>query len=133
MAVIIYESSSASLVYDKPGRTIELKWKQGAYSDEYRELFSNLVEFARKNDVIYFISDLRSEGHVPVEDLQWLEVEVLEKVQELGIQRVALITEDTVFSTVYAETIKRKLNDKPTEVQIFDAPEPAYAWIHNDS
>lgn len=132
MATIIYDSSTASLLFDKQNKLIVLKWKKLANSDEYRELFSNLVEFARKNKVLYFLSDLREEGHVPVEDLRWLEKEVLDEAAGLGIVKVAMITEESLFSTIYAETIKRKLKDQPIQVQLFTEYATAQAWILND-
>lgn len=129
MEEVIYKSSSASLVYRKDKLIIELTWTKGSDSAEYREIFSNLVEFGRRNKVRYFLSDFRQEGHVPIEDLQWLNEEVLMKVDELGIQKVALVYEDTIFSTTYAETIKRKLKTSPVQVQLFADPVSAGAWL----
>jgi len=80
MEEVIYKSSSASLVFKKEKLIIELIWTKSSDSFEYREIFSNLVEFGRRNKVRYFLSDLRKEGHVPIEDLQWLNEEVLMKI-----------------------------------------------------
>ena len=125
----IYNSLRVSLKYAKDKKLIELAWKKKAESDEFREMFSNLVEFATRNKVKYFVSDLREEGHVPVEDLRWLDNFVLTKATEVGIERIALVTTDETFNTIYAETIKRKLSNTVIQVQIFADMASAYAWI----
>jgi hypothetical protein len=132
MEEIIYESPSAVLTFNKGGQIIELLWKKGTESDEYREIFSNLVEFARQHKIRYFLSDLRQRGHIPVEDLKWLDKMVLKFAEELGIRKVALINENTIFSTLYAETIKRKLKSSPIQVELFDDLGQARSWFSSE-
>ncbi|MBA7704577.1 hypothetical protein ES703_113393 [subsurface metagenome] len=104
-------------------------WKKDTDSAEYRKTFQAIVEFAEKNKVNYVLSDMRKEGLVKTEDVKWLELEVLKKAIAYGVLKIALVAEDTVFSTIYAETVKRKLRESPIEVRIFGDVTSAKSWL----
>ena len=103
----LYDSDIATVIYNKEDLLAHITWKQNTDSSEYRTIFHNIVEFAMNNQVRYVLSDMRKEGLVQVEDIKWLELEVLKKAVEYGVVKIALVTEDTIFSNIYAETIKR--------------------------
>jgi hypothetical protein len=45
------------------------------------------------------------------------------------VLKIALVSEDTIFSNIYAETIKRKFRESPIEVGIFQDIASAKAWL----
>jgi hypothetical protein len=129
MEEILYDSQTVTVTYLRSEKLAQLRWKKEAETSEYRQMFQALVDFAKKNKIRFFISDMRLEGLVPLEDMKWLEEAVLKKAIELGVEKIALINEDTIFSTVYAETIKRKLMNSPVRVQLFSDIASARAWL----
>ena len=125
----IYESDIVSWSFFKEDRLAYITWKNSADSAEYRNIFNSIIEFSNKNQVNYVLSDMRKEGLVQTEDLKWLESEILNKADEHGVLKIALISEDTIFSNIYAETIKRKLRESPIEVGIYQDVASARAWL----
>lgn len=125
----IYESDIVSWSYFKDECLAYITWKKNSDSDEYHNIFNSILEFSNKNKVKYVLSDMRKEGLVQTEDLKWLETEILNKADEHGVIKIALVSEDTIFSNVYAETIKRKLRESPIEVSIFQDITSAKAWL----
>ena len=125
----VYESSTVIANYLTEIKLIQLRWKKQSNTDEYRKMFQALVDFAQKNEVRFIISDMRQEGFVSVDDAKWLEEEILKKAIDLGVEKIALINEGTIFSAVYADSIKRKLLKSPVKVQLFDEMNSAKAWL----
>ena len=125
----IYESDIVSWSYFKGEYLAYITWKKNSDSAEYHNIFNSILEFSNRNQVKYVLSDMRKEGLVQTEDLKWLETEILNKADEHGVIKIALVSEDTIFSNVYAETIKRKLRESPIEVSIFQDVDSARAWL----
>ena len=125
----IYESDIVSWSYFKEDCLAHITWKKNSDSVEYHNIFNSIREFSTKNLVKYVLSDMRKEGLVQTEDLKWLETEILNIANERGVIKIAMVSEDTIFSTVYAETIKRKLRESPIEVGIFQDVASAKAWL----
>jgi hypothetical protein len=132
MEEIIYDSQTVTANYFQKDTLVHLWWKKEANTNEYRQIFQALVDFVGKNKVRYIISDMRKEGLVSIEDVKWLEEEILKKAIVLGIEKIALINDETVFSTVYAETVKRKLINSPVKVQIFNDFSSAKVWLTSE-
>lgn len=125
----VYSSDIVIAQYLADLKLIQLRWKKEATTEEYRKLFETLVNFAEQKKVRFLISDLREQGLVSVDDVKWLEEEILKKAIILGIEKIALVNNDTIFSQVYADTIKRKLSNSPIRVQLFEEPDSAKAWL----
>jgi len=125
----LYDSDTVTLSYFQDEWLIHITWKKNADTSEYRNIFNAIIEFSSKKQVKYVLSDMREEGLVKPEDLQWMEIEVLKKAVEHGVLKIALVAEDTIFSNIYAETIKRKLRESPIDVRIFQDDVSAKAWL----
>ena len=129
MEVKVYNTKIVNAIYVREEKLVQLRWMKEANTDEYRLLFQALVDFAQKNKVRFIISDMRRQGLVTAEDVKWLEEEIFKEAIVLGIEKIALINDDTIFSNVYAETIKRKLLNSPIRVQLFGDLTSAKAWL----
>jgi len=126
----IYNSDIVDLTYSKSEQLAELVWKQNTSSEEFRNIYTFAVNFANKNKVQYFLSDMRNEGLVSLDDVKWLTNEVISKAQDFGIKKIALVNEDDIiFSTIYAESVKKKLENTAINVQIFNDSISARAWL----
>lgn len=129
MEEILYNSDIVSLSYDKTKFLLELHWKKNTNSEEYMEMFNKAIDCSKKNTILYFLSDMRNEGLIRTHDMKWLENEVLKRAIEQKIKKIALVFDDLIFSTVYAEAIKRKLQNSPIQVQFFSDIYSARTWL----
>jgi hypothetical protein len=129
MEEILYNSEFASLSYNKTKYLLELIWKKNTNPEEYKIMFSKAIDFSKKNIILYFLSDMRNEGLITTSDMKWLEVEVIKRAIELKIKKIALVFDDLIFSNVYAETIKRKLQYSQIQIQFFSDINSARAWL----
>jgi hypothetical protein len=125
----LYNSELATLSYNNSTKTAELVWKKEAGSDEYRNIFKVLIDFSEKNRIRSFLSDMKSQGVVRLEDVQWLDKEVLARAISHRLEKIALVTKDTIFSSVYADAIKKKLEKSSIALQIFEEASEARAWL----
>jgi hypothetical protein len=132
MEEILYNSDKVEMKYDKSNFLLILIWKRNTDPDEYKKLFEKMIEFSEKNKIQFFLSDLRNQGVVRTQDVKWLELEVLKRAMEQKVKKIALIFDDMIFSTVYAETIKKKLLKSTIQVQFFSDPHSAKAWLSSN-
>lgn len=129
MAEILYNSEIVRLQYEEDTKLIEMIWKKNTDSEEYRKMFGVVIEFSVKNTIRSVLSDMRNEGLVTLNDVRWLDKEVLSRAIEHGLKRIALVIEDTIFSTVYSDVLKKKLEKSPIQVQIFSDTSSARVWL----
>ncbi len=132
MQEVLYNSEYASASYDKTIQVIELVWKKDADSEEYRKIFEVIVKFSDKNKIKSLLSDMRKQGLVRLDDVKWLEKEVLIRAVEYGLQRIALVIQESIFSSIYADAIKKKLDNSPIKLQIFDDISEAKSWLTSE-
>ncbi len=125
----IYQTKTVSATYSTEEKLVCLCWTSEANTEEYRQIFQFLIDFTQKSRVRFVISDIRKEGLVSIDNLKWLEEEILTKAILMGIEKIAIINEDTIFSNVYAENIERKLRDSIIKVQLFDDLATAKTWM----
>ena len=129
MQEALQNSEYASASYDPATRIVELVWKKDAESEEYRKIFEDIVSFSNKKKIKSLLSDMRNQGLVRLDDVKWLEKVILAKAIEYGLEKIALVVKESIFSTIYAEAIKKKLSDSPVKIQIFDHIPEARSWL----
>jgi hypothetical protein len=132
MEELLFNSDIVELKFDKSRFLLELTWKKNTDSDDYKKLFNLIIEFSEKHKIHYFLSDMRNQGVVRTQDVKWLELEVLRRAVEQKLKKIALVFDDIIFSTVYAETIKKKLRDSQVQVQFFSDISVAKAWLSGE-
>lgn len=130
MSEIVFDSDSALMTYVKTDFAIELIWKNNVNSEEFRKVYMAGLEFAAQNKVQYFLSDIRKEGLVQLNDIKWLTQEVIAKADKLGIKKIALVNEEELtFSSIYAESLKKKIENYSIQVNVFSDMTSARSWL----
>jgi hypothetical protein len=129
MLNILYESDIVSMGYHPDDKLIEMVWKKNSNSEEYRRMFGVMIKFSEKNKIRFFLSDMRQEGLVKLDDVRWLSKEVLKRAIEHKVERIALVVEDTIFSSVYTDVLKKKLEKSPIKIRVFNDINNAKAWL----
>lgn len=132
MSEILYNSDIVTLSFDKENQLVEMLWKRNTDSEEYRKMFGKMIEFSENNKIRLVLSDMRQQGLVVTEDVQWMNKEVLKRAVEHKIDKIALIIADTIFSSVYSDVIKKKLEHSPIQVQVFMDITSGRAWLLNN-
>jgi hypothetical protein len=125
----IFESETFSLNYYKTERLIELIWKKNPRSDEFRTAYDAANLFAQSHKTLFFLSDMRKEGLTNMDDLKWLVKEIIPAAIKVGVKRIALVSEENFYSALYAETLKKKLENSLIQVRIFADVIEAKAWL----
>jgi hypothetical protein len=129
MHQILFESDTISLNFFKTERLLELVWKKNPTSAEFRDIYTSAIQFAQKNKISFFLSDMRNEGLIDMKNLKWLEKEIIPAAIKIGIKKIAMVSEDTFYSTLYAEMLKKKLENSTIQVRIHSDKTEAKAWI----
>ena len=129
MIKTLYDSDIVSLSYDTDNQLVEMKWKMDTDSEEYRRMFGVMIDFSESNRIRRVLTDMRNQGLVRDKDVYWLDHEVLTKAVEHKLERIAMVTDDSIFSSVYSDVVKRKLENSPIQVQVFSDLATARAWL----
>ncbi len=129
MEQTFFESEAIILNYYKSERLVELLWKRTPTSDEFRDAYTLAAQYAQNHKVSCFLSDMRNEGIIDMSNIKWLESEIIPAAIKLGIKKIALVSEETFYSTLYAETLKKKLENSSMQVRILSDISEAKAWL----
>jgi hypothetical protein len=125
----LFESDTISLNFFKTERLLELIWKKRPSSDEFRDIYTSAIQFAQNHKISFFLSDMRNEGLIDMQNLKWLEKEVIPAAIKIGIKRIAMVSEETFYSNLYAEMLKKKLENTTIQVRILGDINEAKAWL----
>jgi len=129
MVKTLHDSDIVSLSYDTENQLAEMNWKKNTDSGEYRKMFGVIVDFSEKNQIRLVLTDMRNQGLVRDKDVYWLDHEVLSKAVEHNLERIAMVTDESIFAFVYSDAVKKKLESSPIQVQVFSDKSTARAWL----
>jgi hypothetical protein len=130
MSEIVFDNENAIMTYSKTDFTLELIWKSEVSSEEFRKVYVSGLKFASENKVHNFLSDIRKEGLVSLDDVKWLTNSVISNANQLGIKKIALINEEElIFSSIYAESLKKKIENFSIQVNLFRDLSSARTWL----
>jgi hypothetical protein len=129
MGTKIYESDYALLTNLSQDKILLLEWKKPSPADEYRKVFSKCMSFAAETKVHAFVSDMRHEGAIGIDNLKWLKKIVIPRAIELNVQFIALVINETLFTRIYADSIYKALEKSRIKVNFFFNEEDAFSWV----
>jgi hypothetical protein len=130
MSEIVFDNEHAIMTYSKTDLALELVWKTDVISEEFRKVYVTGLKFASENKVNFFLSDIRKEGLVSLDDVKWLTSTVIANANQLGIKKIALINEEeSIFSSIYAESLKKKIENYSIQVNLFTDISSARIWL----
>lgn len=104
---LVLNETYAKCYYSDETRIYVIIWSGVFSDDEYANVFETLLKFAEINKVIGVLSDVRDQGKVSAESRNYFSNYVSPKGDALGIQKVAIITENSVFKRFYLNTIMK--------------------------
>ncbi|MBZ0206085.1 MAG: hypothetical protein K8H89_07150 [Flavobacteriales bacterium] len=114
-------------------KMVRLTWKGHARGDQYRKGLSLALEVLRKNDVRYWLADLRGMTAIMRDDERWANEVWFPQLFATGLRRMAIIESNDYFNQTSVERSFTAVNGKLTfEVAWFRSPEKASAWLERD-
>ncbi len=126
---IFYDNDFAKVTFSKENELLKLEWKKEATAEEYRNAFSKAFEITKITRIAFFISDIRKQGPVQVEEVQWLSQDILKKAIINGLEKIAVIMDDNSYSRIYLDAIKNKIRGMMVEMEYFNSENSAVEWI----
>ena len=116
-------------LHEGPAPTIETHWLGFASSADFRATVEQALQIGRRHQVQGWIADDRLLGAVRPRDLDWVYDEVLLVLNDLGLQRFALLeSQDALNRLTIAGMYERALPAVAYEIRRFDDIEAARAW-----
>jgi len=127
--MIIYDKPFASIDYDADKKIGFVLWKGNCTKDQYRDVFENMLEYAKKNLMKYVLSDTTNQGVVSPENRKWFEKEMIPAAIEVGLEKVAIITDANVFKRYYLNMLLSAVNKFGVPFKIFGNKDQAKAFL----
>ncbi len=110
-------------------KVMHFVWIRKCTGEKYRENYTLALDFAEKNDAIYFISDLRKQGVVGPEDRKWFELVAIPGAIERGLTKAAVVFDGNAFKMYYLNMLLMVFNKFSIPMKLFKSTQPAIDWL----
>ena len=131
--MVFYTSDYVEIHYYPAYKLIETRWLAYAPSKAYREGLEHYLNAVRQCEVRLWLGDYRLAKVVRLEDQQWAAKEWFPKFLPLasGIEKMARIQSEDVFSQMSSDSMKNKLDiaGLPFQFSEFKYYEEAKEWL----
>jgi hypothetical protein len=127
--MIIYDKPHASIDYNPDTKIGFVVWKSNCTMDQYRDVFENMLAYAKTHLMKYVLSDTTNQGVVSPENRKWFEKEMIPAAIEVGLEKVAIITDANVFKRYYLNMLLSAVNKFGVPFKIFGNEGQAKAFL----
>jgi hypothetical protein len=108
-------------------------WKGQATSEQYRQVFIKSLEMMMLYRTPYWISDMRRQGMVALEDQQWMFREIFPAAVQHGLSKGVCIYDPNQHNDDYRERLKQISLTLGIETVFFKSFQSAEEWIENQA
>lgn len=129
MNEILSDSNYALLTYDKDRNLLELIWKSSCPCEDYRKIFNDVITRGKSKSIHFFLSDIRYEGVVPMDNLRWLRKNIIPQASTLGIKKIAIILNKELFARIYTDLLMKHIKKNNMNMKTFFNKEDALKWL----
>lgn len=130
--VPILENEFAQLTLDQELSILKLVWKSDCKSDTYKFVYNNIIEATAKTNIKYYIADIRKLSMVAPSDRVWLQTEVIPKLFDNGIKKIAAIVAGDVYIQRHIAHINKSINNE-RPIKQFGNLDEALKWCSDDA
>ncbi|MER2999248.1 hypothetical protein [Pontibacter populi] len=131
--MLFYKSEFVEIYYYPEDKMVETRWLGFASSSGYRDGLEHYLEVARKHEIKLWLGDYRLARVVRMDDQEWAAKEWFPKFLPVatGIEKMARVQSDDVFSQMSSDSMKEKLDISglPFLFSEFKNYENARAWL----
>lgn len=110
-------------------KLIKVMWLGSSTSEEYRQAYEKILEFAKFNKVENFFSDITKQKIISPIDRKWFEEDVMPRAIKLNLKRAGIVFGGGVFKRYYFNNILAKTDKFKLPFKAFHAYEDAVNWF----
>lgn len=127
--VLLLDESYVKVYYDPEKLIGKVIWSGNPKGEEYKVPFEKLLEHGKTHLVKRFLSDTRQQGVVSVENRKWFEKVMVPAAIEVGMERVAVITDGNAFKRYYLNLILGAINKFNVPMKLVGDEEAAVRFL----
>ncbi len=127
----IFNRHYARATYNTDYKCIEVVWHSNQTFEEYKLLFTRLLEFQRNSgfEITGYLSDITDQGIVSPESRKWFENVALPTAVSQGLKYAAVVFDASVFKKYYLNLILQIANVYRLQMKVFNSVEEARQWL----
>ncbi len=126
----ILETEYAQLTFEPENGILKLVWKDNATSDTYHYVYDRIMELVQKTEVKYYLADIRKLRLIAPSDRVWLQSEIIPKLFDLGLEKIAAIVSGDVYMQRHIAHINQDI-EVAKRIKQFGSLEEALRWFKN--
>ena len=108
---------------------VRLTWKGNATGENYRGPALAVLKAVTDFGLKYFLSDARAMGPILYADRSWSEKEVIPKLIEAGLKRIAIVSSTDGLNVIAVDNMVNTIPMGTATVAFFDDPAMAQLWL----
>jgi hypothetical protein len=127
--VLVYERPYIRIYVYELHRLIVTEWIGFAFSDELRSALDEALRLARQNGVTRWVANYQQRRVITPDDQDWVSGVWMPQLSSLGLERLAIVVSENVFSRMSVDTILTRAAGHITwDTRYFDTPKAAEVW-----
>jgi hypothetical protein len=130
--VPILENDYGQVTFDQELNVLKLVWKSECRTETYRFVYNVIIETVQKTPIDYFIADIRKLGMIAPSDRIWLQTEIIPKMFDCGIKKIAAVVIGDVYLQRHIAHINKSLQDQ-RPIKQFGNLDEAIRWCRDEN
>lgn len=126
---IVFSSEQAEVEVYAQQQLVRLTWKGNAAGEAYRGPSLAVRQAVQHFGLKYFLSDARAMGPILFADRSWSEKEVIPKLIEAGLKRIAIVSSSDGINMIAVDNMVNTIPMGAATVAFFDDPSIAQLWL----
>lgn len=123
----VFEHKSALVIYNEEIRSIEVLWNGIVEKEAYQLVLTKAFEAAELHKAKYWLSDIRRQEAIGPQMVNWANNELIPKMNNSSLKKVAIVLDNNVFKSFYIDQIKSSFGS--TEFYVFPTTHMAQRWF----
>jgi hypothetical protein len=128
-AQITFSSDHAQVEVHPQQHLVRLTWRCSATGEAYRAPSLAVLKAVRDFGLKHFLSDSRGLGSILFADRAWSEREVIPRLLEAGLVRIAIVSGTDGLQVIAVDNMVSTIPASAANVAYFDDPSMAQLWL----
>jgi len=125
--VPILDNDFAQVTFEQDLNILKLVWKSDCKSETYRFVYNIILDTVHKTPIKYYIADIRKLSMIAPSDRIWLQTEIIPKMFDAGLQKVAAIVAGDIYIQRHIAHINKTIQDQKP-IKQFGNLDEAIRW-----
>lgn len=127
--LIVFTNEVAQVEVHPQQQLVRLTWKGNATGEAYRGPSLAVLKAVVDHELKYFLSDAREMGPILFADRSWSETQVIPKLIEAGLVRIAIVSSTDGLNMIAVDNMVNTIPMGTATVAFFDDPSMAQLWL----